>query len=328
MTLRHLLRHSQLHLLLLCIVPVTMKAEALLLPGRAQLIEAVTYKETPCGPMVVDIFRPDSLSLEAHPVMVFIHGGSWMHLDRTTIRSEFRKQMLDLRLSNGYAVVSVEYRLVNENNDVSYPDPLSDCKDAVRWIRKEAKRYGFAPERIAIGGCSAGAHLSLMTAYTADNMTPGDKTLAPYSAHVNCCIDIYGPTHLGKILHPSLHGPAIWAAKAVMNKHVMSIRETLLTAFTGETKHHPWRRRTKCKTYSPVEYAATAVPTLMLHGNKDKLVSHKQSVRLEKKLQKHHKAYELQTLEGEGHGFPFLSREQGEALAHTMLNFLNAYNHP
>ncbi|MFA6819771.1 MAG: hypothetical protein WCR53_04395, partial [Bacteroidaceae bacterium] len=75
------------------------------LPGKAKLIEGVIYKETPQGVLRLDIFKPDSTSHQTSPVFVFIHGGSWSALDRTTIRSAFRFQMLEKLLQEGYAVV-------------------------------------------------------------------------------------------------------------------------------------------------------------------------------------------------------------------------------
>lgn len=297
------------------------------LPSKAQLIEGVIYKETPQGSLKLDIFRPDSTSIKASPVFVFIHGGSWSALDRTTIRSAFRLQMLEKLLQEGYAVVSIDYRLVNDKNEVVYPAPLSDCMDAVRWIRKERLVYGFDISKIAVGGCSAGGHLALMTAYAPESLAPGLLELKSYSARVNCCVDIYGPAHMGKMLRPTLLPPLLALAHLVMPKAKMRERQMLLQAFTGQRSSHPWRRHRLCSVFSPVSYVDKAVPTLIFHGDKDGLVPFAQSRLLQKKLQKRNKTVLLKMIQGQDHGFPTLDKSRGEKIAAETYGFLLSYNH-
>jgi acetyl esterase/lipase len=67
-------------------------------------------------------------------------------------------------VAGGFAVASVNYRLVPS---VRYPAPVHDAKAAVRWLRAKATEYGLDPDRIAIGGVSAGGHLASLTALTA-----------------------------------------------------------------------------------------------------------------------------------------------------------------
>ena len=314
-------------LIWLLLLPLGGRIFAITLPGKAKLIEGVTYKETPQGTLKLDIFKPDSTVATKCPVFVFIHGGSWMHLDRTTLRSAFRKQLLDKLLQEGYAVISIDYRLANEKKSVIYPAPLADCKDAVRWIRRESDTYGFDTARIAVGGCSAGGHLSLMTAYSPDALAPGDESLCRYSSHVNCCVDFYGPTHLGKMFLPTLLPPVVALAHLAMPKDLMKTRKTLLWAFTNYSSAHPRKRHRLCKQFSPVTYASHAVPTIIFHGNKDGLVHYVQSQLLQKKMLKQKKAIMLHTLEGEDHGFPTLSQEKGQQIAKDTYNFLVTYNH-
>jgi acetyl esterase/lipase len=297
------------------------------LPGKAKLIEGVIYKETPQGVLRLDIFKPDSTSHQTSPVFVFIHGGSWSALDRTTIRSAFRFQMLEKLLQEGYAVVSIDYRLVNDKNEVIYPEPLSDCMDAIRWIRKEQLNYGFDIAKIAVGGCSAGGHLALMTAYAPELLAPGSVELKSYSARVNCCVDIYGPTHLGKMFLPTLLPPVLALAHLVIPKAKMHERQMLLQAFTRQNSLHPWRRHRICKVFSPVSYVDRAVPTIIFHGNKDGLVPFAQSRLLQKKLQKRNKIVSLKVIEGQDHGFPTLDKSRGEKIAAETYNFLLRYNH-
>ena len=312
-------------LLLLLLQPAVSFAKKLQLPGRAQLIEGIVFKSTPTGRLCAALFRPDSLSSAATPVFVFIHGGSWMELNRHTIRTGFRKTILDKLLENGYSVVSIDYRLVNYNNDVAYPEPLADCKDAIRWVRKEAAKYHFNVSGISVGGCSAGGHLAMMAAYAPDLLAPGDKGLSSYSSAVNSCIDIYGPTLLSGLLYPRLAGPALWAAKLFFPSKAIKMRKALLWSFSHQEGKRPLSSTKACRLYSPLMYTDSAVPTLILHGTKDKVVPYSQARKLEKRLRKNHVYFQMKPVEGQDHGFPSLSRAGRDEIAEAVVDFVDAF---
>lgn len=95
------------------------------------------------------------------PLIIYVHGGGW------TLGSK-RECSLDAiidALNYGYAIISVDYRLVPQ---VIFPEFLYDVKTAVRWARANAAQYGFDPERFAVMGDSAGGNLALMIGFTAD----------------------------------------------------------------------------------------------------------------------------------------------------------------
>jgi len=49
-----------------------------------------------------------------------------------------------------------------------------DCKDAERFLIKNAEKYGLDTKRVGVWGGSAGGHLSLMTALGPAKNCPGD----------------------------------------------------------------------------------------------------------------------------------------------------------
>ncbi|HEX3053305.1 MAG TPA: alpha/beta hydrolase, partial [Aggregatilineaceae bacterium] len=90
----------------------------------------------------------------------------------------------------------VQYRL-----GAPWPAPLADVKCAIRWVRANAARYNVDPNRIAVMGRSAGAHLALMAAYTANDpkfpaSCPVDSELSKVDESVQAVVASYAPTEL------------------------------------------------------------------------------------------------------------------------------------
>ena len=82
---------------------------------------------------------------ELRPVFVFIHGGYWRMLSKQD--SAFMAAML---ARHGIATAVVDYRLA----------PEVDLAEIVRFLRHSGSRYGIDPNRIFVGGSSAGGHLT------------------------------------------------------------------------------------------------------------------------------------------------------------------------
>jgi acetyl esterase/lipase len=97
----------------------------------------------------VHVFRPASARPES-PALLWIHGGG-MVLGDAAQDSAFCRRVAD---ELNIVVVSVEYRLAPEH---PFPAPLDDSYVALRWL---ARQPGIDPERIAIGGASAGGGLA------------------------------------------------------------------------------------------------------------------------------------------------------------------------
>ena len=64
-------------------------------------------------------------------------------------------------LAMGFAVVNVDYRLAQV---APAPAAVEDGRCALRWVFRHAQQYSLDPERIVVGGMSAGGHLALLTA--------------------------------------------------------------------------------------------------------------------------------------------------------------------
>jgi hypothetical protein len=75
--------------------------------------------------------------------------------------------------AQGHVVMDVAYRLAPETN---VPGMQGDVKRAVVWMKRDAASFGVNPDRVVLGGDSAGAHLALLAAYSPDDplLTPED----------------------------------------------------------------------------------------------------------------------------------------------------------
>src|SRR6201981_3453899 len=103
-----------------------------------------------------DLYRPKGL--HKAPVLVAAHGGGWQLGDR-----KFYQHWGNYLAKNGYAVFAVEYRLMRLGVR-NLPGAVYDCKAAVQFVQARAAELGLDPERIALIGDSAGAHLAALVA--------------------------------------------------------------------------------------------------------------------------------------------------------------------
>jgi acetyl esterase len=94
------------------------------------------------------------------PIYLNIHGGGWWMGDGFAMESITTHLVNDANV----IVVSVDYRLAPEH---SYPAALDDCYAALEWVHANARELGGDPERIGIGGGSAGGNLAAALALRA-----------------------------------------------------------------------------------------------------------------------------------------------------------------
>jgi acetyl esterase len=105
------------------------------------------------GELRVRVLAPEE---EATGVYLHLHGGGWV----VGCCDEQDDRLWALVEATGLCAVSVDYRLAPEH---PYPAAPDDCEDAVLWLLDRGLAELGAPDRLTIGGESAGAHLSVLT---------------------------------------------------------------------------------------------------------------------------------------------------------------------
>ncbi len=103
------------------------------------------------GEVSVRIYLPEAAGLL--PVLVYFFGGGWVLGSVAAVAPVCRR----LANTTPCAVVSVSYRLAPEH---PFPAGLEDCYAATCWVAEHGAELGLDPDRLAVGGDSAGGNLA------------------------------------------------------------------------------------------------------------------------------------------------------------------------
>src|SRR5262249_15381664 len=124
------------------------------------------------------------------PIVINVHGGYWRRGSRDTFQ-----HWGPYLARRGYGGFTISYRLTKPGNK-TYPQPVHDVRAAVQFMRARAKEFRIDPERMALWGNSAGAHLAALVALAGDSALfvdgyPQDPH-ASVSTKVKVLIGVYG----------------------------------------------------------------------------------------------------------------------------------------
>jgi acetyl esterase/lipase len=220
------------------------------------------------------------------PGIVIIHGGGWS----SGTKSAYREFNIGTTLAKaGYVCASIDYRLDEKER---WPTNIQDCKNAVRFLRKNAEKYGVDTEHMGVIGGSAGGHLALMIGLT-DGMKEfePDGPNAPYpgiSSKVSAVVDMYGITDIRTGVKTDEEGNPT-------DKH-----QSWNSVF-GD--HQPITDADMALASPVTHITKTIPPILILQGTHDTTVDRNQSIDLDKKLTEVGVPHELVMVPGIGHTF-------------------------
>ena len=147
-----------------------------LLEGESVMLTQDLEMSGPGGPLPLRVYKP--VDEEALPVLVYLHGGGFVVGDLDTHDNVC--SILANRLEA--LVVSVDYRLAPEH---PFPAALEDAYAAVEWAEATAPDLGGDPDRLVVGGDSAGGNLTAGVTLLARDRQDGpdvDRQLLVYPA--------------------------------------------------------------------------------------------------------------------------------------------------
>lgn len=252
----------------------------------------------------LDFYVPPAHFPRPLPAVIFIHGGGWSGGSKHDGRG---REVGETLAGKGYAVFSIDYLLNTVVKDgqgkstvtsVAWPQNFYDCKSALRFVRKNAAEFGVAPDRIAVMGASAGAHLALLVGATesAAEMNKGGLYL-DQSNDLAAVLQFYGR---------------------------FDVTEDRQDRFAGST---PEETRANAVAASPVTHLTKDnPPVLAVQGDADKIVPVQFGRRLVARLNELGVPHEYIEIPGAGHSFGLTPPEKD--LRPALFAFLEKYLAP
>lgn len=223
-----------------------------LFPPGTVLHGNVRYHNDTVPKHLLDLYLPANAKGKL-PLVIFIHGGGWLGNDKYADMGYMKKTVAEI-INSGFALASIDYRF---STQAVFPAQMQDCNRAISYLFDNAEKYGFDNKRFALMGFSAGGHLASMIGLSKNNaietfFMPGTSKSFSFKA----VVDFYGPAEL--ILFPGSNDE--------------KSPEALLIGAA------PLKRPDLAKAASPVTYVdKNDPPFLIIHGEKDDLVSPNQS---------------------------------------------------
>jgi acetyl esterase/lipase len=254
------------------------KAEARkpLIPADATVLRDIVYG--PHERNKLDLYVPKSNA--PLPLVIWVHGGGW------EMGSKFGGGPSLALLNKGYAVASINYRL---SRDAVFPAQIEDCKEAVRWLRSNAKERNLDPDHFGAWGMSAGGHLVALLGTTDDTAFTNGSERKNVTSRVQAVCDWFGPSDF-------LHWGLVKATDPIAQRP--SAISRLLGGLVPD-------KMDLAKQASPVTYVSkNCPPFLIYHGEKDPIVPLQQAEALYEALKKAGVDSTLHVLDGAGHGGP------------------------
>ena len=142
-------------------------------PGKVYV-----YKTSHGQPQKMEVYFPETHDSRTNklPGVLLFHGGSWKGGDLNQFRyacAYFAKR--------GLVAATVNYYMQSEDETKALPQGTSrkrvcvtDAVSALRWFKQHADELGIDPNRIVVGGGSAGGHIALLATLQRDLDDPAD----------------------------------------------------------------------------------------------------------------------------------------------------------
>jgi acetyl esterase/lipase len=237
-------------------------------------LEYATYQhQGQTKSLLLDLYLPQTRTVEPSPLLIYIHGGGWREFNKEICPGEIVAQ-------KGWAIACINYRYSTE---AIFPAQIHDAKGAVRWLRANAQEYNLDPERFGAWGASAGGHLSALLG-TSEGVAAleGDRGNLDYSSSVQAVSNWYGPTDFTEVT-PTFTKPISPEVLEQYRGQPWYLYTVVTTELLGGSVAE---KPELAQAANPITYIDPQDPPFMvLHGDLDKIVPVSQSEILVSALQ-------------------------------------------
>jgi acetyl esterase/lipase len=225
----------------------------------------------------------------SRPCVIVVHGGSWAGGDSRQL-----PELNSYLAAKGYNVAAINYRMAPKWQT---PAPVEDIEAAITYLKAHADELHIDAKKFVLLGRSAGSQIALLAAYTMHE--PALKGV----------VDFYGPADM------------VWGYSVPSNPLIMDSRKVMEDYVGGTYKQVP-QKYFNC---SPLEFVnKQSVPTLIIHGDNDVLVSPEHSRKLNLKLAQNGVKHYYLKLPWATHGFDYnLNGPGGQLSTYAVETFLN-----
>ena len=241
-----------------------------------------------CGmALTLDVFEPEKKNGAA--IFFIVSGGFFS--DHNGINPGYYQPLLD----RGYTVFAVVH---GSQPRFIIPEIEQDIHRAIRFVRHNAERWGVDPNKFGITGASAGGHFSLtIGTQGGPGQTDAKDVIDRESSAVEAVACFFPPTDFLNISKPAEDWMEFEPARQFE------------PAFGPMSKTHASRQELG-KQISPIYFVTSNMPpTLVVHGDADKLVPIYQARIFEKECKEVGAPYKLIVKPGADHGWPGMEKD-------------------
>ena len=236
-------------------------------------------------------------------LFLLIHGGAWIEGDKDSCTETATVAARDF----GLVGAAINYHYISDS--VHMDTLMNDIDLALAKIKEMGAEKGINVNKVMFMGFSAGAHMSLLYAYSKADTAP----IKPVAV-VSCA------------------GPTDFTDESFYINNDIGNSETMAALFSwagGKPFIYADRAKPEIKAsleaISPLSYVnASTVPTILNHGDKDTIVPYSNAVSLDAKLTEYGVPHHFNTYRNDGHGLGNDKATDDVAYTH-LIEYINTY---
>lgn len=217
----------------------------------------ISYGMTEHPARKMDIYLPDSG--ENFPVFVYYHGGGIEGGDKI-----WAEPLVSYLVPHGVAVVSANYRMYPE---AVFPEFIRDAAACAAWVKEHIAEYGGDPDKIFLGGSSAGGYISMMLCYDRKWLAPYHLTGMDFAGWIH---DAGQPTtHYNVCRERGLDGRRVIIDEAAPIYYIgleEEYKPQLIIVSDNDMQNRPEQTTLTVSTLNHFDYDMSKVKKILMHG--------------------------------------------------------------